>query len=374
MMKDYGSRDKYFMDCVKDVRSRMLGVAGLTTEAERSRWTVVPMQGSGTMGIESCIATLTPRSTDARYLVIRNGSYSERQASLCVHLGIATDTFDSPENEPLQVSQVEAYLKEHGHKYTNVGMVHGETGSGLLNPVVEVAALVRKYCRPETILFLDSMSVLGGIEFNVDAAGFDCVVTSSNKCVQGVPGFSLSVVKRAVLRRCGESFKSRSFTLNLWTQFQALEASGQFPQTPPTSSLVAFRQALLELEQEGGVPVRAARYRKNCQRVVAEMSQIGFQLYLNPKHPSFGYFIVAFLTPKQHPKWNFETFYSELSKRGSVIYPGKATKADTFRVGCIGDLHASDFDRLFVSIREVLTNMGVLPSPKGKMKASLSKL
>src|SRR5262249_25635619 len=204
------------------------------------------------------------------------------------------------------------------------------------------------------VYFVDSMSAFGAVAFDLDACGVDYVVSSSNKCIEGVPGFSFVICKRAAL--LATEGWSRTLSLDLLGQWQGLEKTGQFRFTPPTHALLAFRQALDELALEGGVSARAARYRQNYETLVAGMRALGFEEYLKPELQ--GYIITSFRYPLD-PNFRFEDFYSRLNEKGFVIYPGKVSNADCFRIGTIGRLFPSDVHALLHAVRQTLQEIEV---------------
>jgi 2-aminoethylphosphonate-pyruvate transaminase len=198
------------------------------------------------------------------------------------------------------------------------------------------------------------MSSFGAVSLNLAQCKIDYLVSSANKCIEGVPGFAFVLARADSLK--GTAGYARSLSLDLYSQWQGLEANGQFRFTPPTHSLIAFYQALLELEAEGGVEGRAARYRANYETLIAGMSDMGFRPYLDPM--DHGYIITSFHYPR-HPNFKFERFYQILNDKGGVIYPGKVSDADCFRIGSIGRIFPSDVHTLLAAIRDTLTEMEI---------------
>lgn len=344
MLHDLGSRDGRFVAVVSEIRRRLLRIA----EAEDHGFEAVLMQGSGTFGIESVIGSTVP--ADGRLLVLSNGAYGKRIVRIASVLGIPTEVLEFPENVPVELSRVAAALGS-ASPFSHVAIVHCETTTGILNPVREVGQLVRQAgCR----YIVDSMSGFGGIPISVPACGIDFLVSSANKCIQGVPGFSFAIVERSALLECRG--RARSLSLDLHAQWEGLERDGQFRFTPPTHALLAFRTALEELEAEGGVDGRAARYAANHQALVSGMSTMGFQCYLPPEHRS--HIITSFRYP-DHPAFDFGAFYDLLARRGFVIYPGKLTHEDCFRIGNIGHLFPGDIEALLSGISEVLGELSL---------------
>jgi 2-aminoethylphosphonate-pyruvate transaminase len=198
------------------------------------------------------------------------------------------------------------------------------------------------------------MSAFAGIEVDVPAGNIDFIVSSSNKCIEGVPGFAFIIAKKSTLEEC--KGRARTLTLDLFAQWEGLEKDGQFRFTPPTHALLAFHQALLELEAEGGIKARAARYAANHDLMIEGMRQLGFTVFLPDSLQ--GNIITSFYYPSD-PKFDFASFYAKLNDRGYVIYPGKVSNAECFRIGHIGRMTTNDGRDLLAAIRDVVAEMGL---------------
>ncbi|XP_011270234.1 2-aminoethylphosphonate-pyruvate transaminase, variant [Capsaspora owczarzaki ATCC 30864] len=349
-LRDLGSRDRLFMDTVKDIRTQLVQLAGVSTKD----FTSVLIQGSGSFAVEAVIQTALPRK-GGKFLVLANGAYGYRMNKMANYLDIPVIMFEFPETEKAPLAEVEKLLKANPD-VTTVAIVHSETSSGIINPISEVGALVRKHL-PNATYFVDAMSSFGGIPINMEEANIDFLVSSANKCIEGTPGFSYAIARRSALDKCKGN--SRSLSLDLQDQNAYMEQTGQFRFTPATHSILSFRQALRELEIEGGVEARAARYQLNRAILRKGMAELGFRELLDNSHE--GYIITSFHFPK-HAKFDFEKFYSTLSAKGYVIYPGKVTKADCFRVGSIGRLFPNHMTELLETMKVVLAEMGI-PTP-----------
>jgi len=345
MLRDLGSRDREFIDLVRRVCQSLLDVAGVSHD---DGYEAILMQGSGTFGIESVIGSTVPRN--GKMLVVINGAYGDRVANICDVLGIRTTILKYAENERPNAADVENALTDDG-TVTNVTVVHCETTTGIVNPIEDIGRVVKKHGK---VYFVDSMSAFGAVSFDFGACGIDYLVSSANKCIEGVPGFSFVICRRDTLLAT-EGY-ARSLSLDLPAQWKGLQSNGQFRFTPPTHALLAFDQALRELEAEGGVEGRAARYRANYERLTAGMRAMGFQEYLDPERQ--GYIITSFRYP-QHPNFDFDEFYNRLNDGGFVIYPGKVSDAACFRIGNIGRIFESDVQALLGRIRDTLAEMGI---------------
>ncbi len=343
MLRDAGSRDPAFIDTVRSIRRRLLEVAGVSPVD----YTAVLVQGSGTFGIESVIGSAVPR--DGKLLVVANGAYGERIARIASVLAIPATVLRFPEDAPIEASAVRSAL-EADPALTSVAVVHCETTTGLLNPVEEIG---RAAAAAGCGFIVDAMSSFGAVPVDFRAAGIDYLVSSANKCIEGVPGFSFVIARTAALLAT-EGY-ARSLSLDLLDQWNGLERDGQFRFTPPTHALLAFSQALRELEAEGGVPGRAARYSANQRTLVEGMRAMGFREYLPPERQS--HIITSFHYPSS-PAFRFDEFYGRLSDRGYIIYPGKLSRVGCFRIGTIGRIFEADVRALLAAVRETLAEMG----------------
>lgn len=345
MQRDVGSRDSEFIRIVAEIRSELLRIGGVSKEAG---YEAVPMQGSGTFAIEAVLSSVIP--PDGRLLVLANGAYGERIRQIAERLKIAVSINRWPEDESPDAATVRRLLGEQPRP-THVAIVHLETTTGILNPIDDIAAVVREHgCR----FIVDAMSSFGGVALDLAALPVDYLVSSANKCLEGVPGFSFVITRRSALQE--SAGWARSVSLDLLAQFEALESNGQFRFTPPTHALVAFAQALAELREEGGVPARAERFRRNREALLLGMRQLGFREYLKPEHQSD--IITSFRYPED-ARFDFDEFYRRLAERGYVIYPGKISHADCFRIGTIGRISVADVNGLIAAIQRVLAEMRV---------------
>lgn len=344
MLSDLGSRDFTFMHIVKDIRERLLNIAGV----KEGEYEAILLQGSGTYALEAVVSsTISP---DGKLLVIINGAYGRRIAQIAKIHNIKLVTLEYPENRAPNLKEVETTLRDDP-AISHVAIIHCETTTGIVNPIKEIGDLVKRYGR---IYFVDAMSSFGGIPINLSECNIDYMVTSANKCIEGVPGFAIVLAKRVTLQQT-EGY-SRTLSFNLLAQLKGFEGNGQFRFTPPTHTLLAFHQALLEFEQEGGVEGRAERYRSNYQILIAGMRAMGFKEYLDPADQS--YIITSFRYP-EHPNYDFEEFYKLLNDKNYVIYPGKVSQANCFRIGCIGRIFPADMEALLAGIRATLEEMQI---------------
>jgi 2-aminoethylphosphonate-pyruvate transaminase len=344
MLRDLGSRDHEFIGVVRDIRRQLVEIGG----ARQDQYTAIPIQGSGTFGLESVVSSTLP--PDGKLMVVINGAYGRRIAKMATILGIETRTLESPEDRTPDVAKIASVLKADA-SIAMLALVHCETTTGVINPIAEIGA-VTKAAGVE--YFVDAMSSFGAVPTSLPQCNIDYLVSSANKCIEGVPGFSFVLAKLNSLKET--QGYARSLSLDLYGQWAGLESNGQFRFTPPTHALLAFHQALLELEAEGGVEARAARYKANYETLMEGMRDLGFEEYLAPQDQ--GYIITSFRYPRD-AHFVFAEFYDKLNTRGYVIYPGKVSNADCFRIGNIGRIGESDVKDLLRAIEEVLREMDV---------------
>jgi 2-aminoethylphosphonate-pyruvate transaminase len=343
LLRDWCTWDAdYNEEIVQNIRRRL---AALATGNVKD-YTVVLMQGSGSFSVEATLGSVVPPAADGRILIIANGAYGKRMVQIADVLRLNYVEYALSETAAPRPDEVAALLDENTD-ITHVALVHCETTTGMLNPLPEIARIVKA---KDKIFILDAMSSFGGIPMDVNALGIDFLISSSNKCIQGVPGFAFVIAKRDELQKCEGN--ARSLCLDLYDQWKEMDKSGKWRYTSPTHIVRAFYQALDELEAEGGVAARYARYRENQKLLVEGMAELGFQALLGSDLQSP--IITSFLYPD--PKFDFGTFYKQAKARGFVLYPGKISQADTFRIGNIGEVYPDDIKRLLAVIRE-LKNM-----------------
>ncbi|KGX94016.1 2-aminoethylphosphonate:pyruvate aminotransferase [Pontibacillus halophilus JSM 076056 = DSM 19796] len=336
MLKDWCTWDDDYKHVVQSIRQQLLQIGHVSDDV----YTSVLMQGSGTFTVESVIGTVIPN--DGKLLVLVNGVYGARIAEISERLGIETIRFEQDETEPIDLEAFERHLQVH-KDLTHVAVVHCETTTGMLNPLQEISKLVKAH---DKTLIVDAMSSFGGIPIHVPDLQADYLISSANKCIQGVPGFGFVLARREALKQC--KGQARSLSLDLYDQWEVMEhQSGKWRFTSPTHTVRAFQVALEELEAEGGVTKRYERYTANQRTLVHGMRTLGFSPVLEDDWQSP--FITSYYYP-EHEEFTFEAFYSRLKEKGFVIYPGKVTNIQSFRIGTIGNIDKEDVHALLSAI------------------------
>lgn len=346
MLHDYGSRDQYFIDLNARVLERLVAIVG-----GEATHVAVPLQGSGTFVVEAMLGCFVP--ADGRLLLCINGAYGKRMAKICDYYRRRYVVLEEPEDQPITPDGVAAQL-DADEEITHVAIVHTETTSGILNPLADIARVVETKGRR---LLIDAMSGFGSIDIDARKIPFDAVCASSNKCLEGAPGMGFCIAREAAL--ADTQGNSPSLSLDLYDQWRAMRKNRQWRFTPPTHILLAFDQALNEFDEEGGVEGRGRRYWDNCAVLVAGMRALGFQTLLPDELQAPN--IVTFHMPSD-TAFVFDAFYEAMRKQGYVIYPGKLTVAESFRMGCIGRLTQDDMRGAVEAVRLSLIQLGV-PTP-----------
>jgi 2-aminoethylphosphonate-pyruvate transaminase len=343
MLRDWGSWDGDFNKITARIRERVLDIVHGKGTHE-----CVPMQGSGTFSVEAAIGTLVPR--DGHVLVPSNGAYCQRLARICRVLGRKVTTIDYTEDRQVQPADVERALAADPG-ITHVAMVHCETGAGVLNPLHEIALVAARHGRG---FIVDAMSSFGALEIDARKTPFDAVIAASGKCLEGVPGMGFVVVRRTTLERC--EGRSHSLAMDLYDQWVYMEKTTQWRFTPPTHVVAALDEAISQYLEEGGLAARGQRYARNCRALVDGLAALGLRSFLDPAIQAP--IIVTFHAPDD-PAYDFKTFYQQVKQRGYILYPGKLTQVETFRVGCMGHFGEAGIPGAVAAIGETLSAMGI---------------
>ncbi len=343
VLRDWGSWDGDFKAVTAEIRRRLVAMCGATDSHD-----CVPMQGSGTFALEAALGSFIPK--DAKTLVLMNGAYGQRVAKILAVMGRAYSALDKGDYLPPMPDEVDGLLAADPG-ISHVVVIHCETSSGILNPLQGIADVVAGRGRQ---LIIDSMSGFGALPLNVDDIPFLAMVSSANKCIEGIPGFGFVIASKQAL--ADAKGNSHSLSLDVHDQWVYMNRTGQWRYTPPTHAVVAFREALLQHEAEGGVAGRLARYTRNRDVLVSGMRALGFRTLLDDEWLSP--IIVTFLAPDD-PRFAFDRFYKEIKARGFIIYPGKLTEAPSFRIGCIGQIDDRVMGEVVSAVGQACEAMGL---------------
>jgi 2-aminoethylphosphonate-pyruvate transaminase len=342
MLRDWGSWDADFNAMTSEVRRQLVAVVnGAETH------TVVPLQGSGTFSVEAAVATVVPR--DGHVLVLDNGAYCKRLGKLATLMGRRTTILSHPEDEAVSADALDAKLFADP-SITHVGFIHCETGTGVLNPLQAVADVCARHGKG---LIIDAMSSFAALPIDAREIRFDALIAASGKCLEGVPGMGFVFLRKSVLARCEGN--SHSLAMDLFDQHAYMEKTGQWRFTPPTHVMAALAEALNQYVEEGGQSARLQRYAANCRTLIDGMRRLGFEPFLQPQRQAP--IIVTFHAPAV-AQYDFKAFYAEVKRRGFILYPGKLTQVETFRVGCIGAIGPNEMRQAVEGVADAMTTLG----------------
>lgn len=342
MLVDHCTWDDDYKQITQKIRRELLELAHVTEKD----YTVVLMQGSGSFGVESVITSVV--GDDEKLLIVANGAYGERMVDIAKHARISYALYEEEYDKIPSAGKVEEMLK-NDPSITHVAMVHSETTSGILNDIASVAEVVKAAGKT---MIVDAMSSFGGVDIEVGKLGIDFIISSANKCIQGVPGFSFIICNRQKLME--SAGKARSLSLDLYDQWKTMEKDGKWRFTSPTHTVLACAKAIEELKEEGGIPARSKRYYDNNRLLIRKMKDMGIQTYIGEEHQ--GPIITTFFYPEHH-NFSFQEMYQFIKERGYAIYPGKVTDADTFRIGNIGEIYEEDILKLCDIFEEFFARM-----------------
>ena len=343
MLKDWGSWDADFNAVTASVRNSLLAIIhGAESHV------VVPLQGSGTFSVEAAVATVVPR--DGHVLVLDNGAYCKRAARLTSLMGRRCTLMPFDEAQPVSAIALAEKLRTDPH-ISHVILIHCETGAGVLNPLQEVADVCARHGKG---LIVDAMSSFAALEIDARKTRFDALVAASGKCLEGVPGIGFVFIRRAILESCAG--QSQSLAMDLYDQYVYMEKTTQWRFTPPTHVVVALHEAIAQFEAEGGQPARLARYTRNYETLVRGMARLGFKPFLDPAVQAP--IIVTFHAPVD-PRYDFKAFYAAARTRGFLLYPGKLTTVETFRVGCIGAIGPDEMEQAVHAVALAMKDIGI---------------
>ena len=336
VLSDWGSRDVDFIRINKTLMSNILRLGNAN-----NKYVCLPIQGSGTFGLEATLSTLL--NYKSKILILSNGVYGNRIIDICKRIGKKFLILRFNEDSLININKIKETIAKN-KAISHIALVHCETSSGILNPLKEISLICKKYKKK---LIVDAMSSFGGININIKRNNIEALVSSANKCLEGIPGFSFSIIKKSSLLKSKNN--ATSLSLDLYDQWKGFEKNNQWRFTPPTHSIVALSSALQQLKKEGGINKRNARYRKNYSILLSGMKKMGFNCFLNEELHSP--IIVSFFIPKN---LNFQFLYNNLSNLGFVIYPGSVTSKKTFRIGCIGNIYPNDIKMLLLAIKNII--------------------
>lgn len=344
VVPDICPREKEFAGLMKGLREDLVKIV----HGDLEKYTSVLFCGSGTINIDICINSLLAEGK--KVLVINNGAYSSRAVEICQFYGLPHIDLKFPVDQRPDLAVVEQTLKDN----PDIGLVHtthNETGTGILNPIREIGALVHKY---NAIFTVDTTSTYAMRPINIEEDNIDFCMASAQKGLMSFTGLSFVVGNRSIIEK-SKDFPKRSYYCNLYLQYECFEKTGEMHFTPPVQTIYATIQALKEYWAEGE-EAKWARHTRVFNAINAGLDELGFKQVIKPGERAG---LVSSAIYPDDPNWSFEKVHDYCYERGFTIYPGKISTTNTFRLCSLGAIDEADIKDFFVVFKEALVSTGV---------------
>ncbi|MFA5142287.1 MAG: 2-aminoethylphosphonate--pyruvate transaminase [Candidatus Woesearchaeota archaeon] len=348
VVPDICPREKEFGELISFVRSHLLKVVNANPE----HYSCVLFGGSGTLGVEAVISSVVPLS--GKLLIINNGSYGQRQKEIAEVYSIPFYDWKIDSRELPNLDELAKLIDSE--KFTHLSFVHHETTTGLLNPFEQIVSLAKS--RGLDVI-ADTVSSYAGVPIDLSAVPADFIVSTSNKCIQGMAGITFVIGRKDKIEQ--SKFIKRALYVNLYEQYLYMDKQNQFRFTPPVQTLYALKQAIIEFFKEGGIENRYARYSKNWEVLIKGLEKLNLQ-WLLPKW--FQSKILVSVDYPNSPYFDFNKLHDRLYEKGFTIYPGKIGEYNTFRISTLGDISSKDISNFLSELEKVLSEMNVLQTMK----------
>lgn len=343
IVSDICPREKDFQEIMTWVRKNLVKIAG-----GDENHTCILFAGSGTAVMEATLTSVVP--PDKKALIISNGLYGERFIEIADTYKIPYVPLKFEWGRRIDLNEIENTLKKN-KDITCIIVIHHETTTGVLNPIKEISKIAKEH---NCIVIADTISSFAGVDFSIKDYNIDFIMSTSNKCIQGMPGISFVICKKSELEKTRD-YPPRSFYFNLYRQYEYFEKTGQMRFTPPVQVLYALKQAIIEFFEEGAKN-RYYRYKRNYETLTEGLKNIGFKFYLDNQVENSN--ILLTVIEPDHPNFNFNTLHDKLYIKGFTIYPGLLTH-NTFRIAVMGAIDSSDIKNFLEAINRVLEEMKV---------------
>ena len=345
VVPDICPREKEFGELMARVNRKLVEVVHGGDE-----YVAAIFAGSGTASVEACVSSVVPH--DKRILIVDNGAYGQRMIEIAQTHQIDVVPYCIPWGDYPDVAAIESLLRQHQGQVSHLAIVHHETTTGMLNPIEACTSLAHQY---GVEIIVDAVSSYAGLPINIDELELDYLISSANKCIQGMAGLSFVICRRQSLLQSGQ-VQPRSYYLNLYEQYCSLEAKHQTRFTPPVQVFYALDQALTEYFEETERS-RYRRYMDSNDELVNGLRQLGFRFLLPADQRSR--LLTAVIEPT-HPAYSYDQMHDYLYERGFTIYPGKGAKERTFRLANIGQIDQDDIDAFLDVLKQHLVGTGMI--------------
>ena len=344
VVPDICPREKEFGDLMQEIRRDLVKIAG-----GDENYTSVLFAGSGTAAMDSAISSVIP--PNKKILIIINGAYGIRFAEIARTYNIEVVELKFEFGKKIELEMIEDILKKD-FEIACIAATHHETTVGILNPIKEIGKISKKY---EKTFIVDTISSFAGVPIDIKEFNIDFMMSTSNKCIQGMAGVAFIICKKEALEKL-RSIKSRNYYLDLYKQYEYLEKNSQTRFTPPVQVIYALKQAINEFFEEGAEN-RIKRYRENYQVLKSGLIKLGFKFLMGDDVVESN--ILTTIYYLNHPNFDFNILHDKLYERGFTIYPGKITDLDTFRIAVMGSIDKEDIKNFLKNLEEVLKELKI---------------
>ena len=351
VVPDICPREKEFVSVMREVEEGLLRIV----HADPEEYAAVLFCGSGTINMDICLNSLLPENK--KILIINNGAYSSRGAEICEYYGLPFMNLKLPLDRPADTILIEQTLKENPD-IALVYTTHHETGTGLLNPIREIGALVHRY---HGVFVVDTTATYAMRPINIAEDEVDFCMASAQKGIMAMTGLSFIIGKKSVIE-ASAGYPKRSYYCNLYMQYAYAKAHGEMHFTPPVQVIYSVKQALLEYFEEGEEN-KWARHCRAFRSIRKGLAELGFRIYISEENESG--LVAAVLYPDDE-NWDFVKIHDYCYERGFTIYPGKVEKLGMFRLCALGAIDWKDIEDFFVVFKEALRKYEVTVPVKYK--------
>lgn len=341
LVEDVCPRENEFGNVMGEVRRGLLRVV----KAENTHECVL-FTSSGTGGVEACLSSIVPQ--DKKILVIDNGAYGKRMFEICQAFGVQVELLQFPWGQPVDLDLLEEKILDTNDLHA-LAFVHHETTVGLLNPTAPICSIAKKY---NLVTVLDAMSSFAGMAIDANEEQIDFLVSSSNKCIQAMPGISFVIAKKEALHAT-QHIKGRNYYFNLYNNFKSQEFTNQSLFTPAVQVVYSLKAAIDEFFQKGP-EARYQRYEDNYFTLAKGVKELGLEFLVAEEHHAK--LLTAIVEP-DHANYSFERMHDYFYERGITIYPGKGGNKNAFRIAVIGEIDHTDISCFLTELKNYLNQL-----------------
>ena len=339
VVPDICPREKEFASLMKGLREDLVRIV----HGDKNKYTAVLFCGSGTINIDICINSLLPK--DKKVLIINNGAYSTRAVEICQYYGLPYIDLKFPVDQLPDLVLIEKVLRDNPD-IVLVHTTHNETGTGILNPIREIGALVHKY---NAVFTVDTTSTYAMLPIDIEKDNIDFCMASAQKGLMAMTGLSFVVGNRSIIER-SRSYPTRSYYCNLFLQYDYFEKTGEMHFTPPVQTIYATIQAIKEYFVEGE-KAKWERHTRVFEAIHEGLERLGFKNAIKREWQSG--LVVSVIYPDDK-NWDFDKVHDYCYERGFTIYPGKISDTNTFRLCALGTIDERDIIDFFVVFENAL--------------------